>query len=32
MKNSMRWVMADCIYMEYVVRAAKLNNSAAAAA
>jgi len=24
MKNSMRWVMADCIYMEYVVRGAKL--------
>ena len=32
MKNSMRWVMADCIYMEYVVRGAKLNCNAAAAA
>ena len=32
MKNNMRWVMADCIYMEYVVRGAKLNSNAAAAA
>jgi hypothetical protein len=32
MKNSMRWVMADCIYMEYVIRGAKLHSSAAAAA
>jgi pyrroloquinoline quinone (PQQ) biosynthesis protein C len=31
MKNNMRRVMADCIYMEYIVRAAKLNASAAAA-
>jgi pyrroloquinoline-quinone synthase len=31
MKNNMRRVMADCIYMEYIVRAAKLNSNAAAA-
>ena len=32
MKNNMRRVMADCIYMEYVVRAVNLNSSSAAAA
>jgi hypothetical protein len=31
MKNNMRRVMADCIYMEYVVQGVKLNTNAAAA-
>jgi pyrroloquinoline-quinone synthase len=31
MKNNMRRAMADCIYMEYVVRAVKLDAKAAAA-
>jgi hypothetical protein len=31
MKNNMRRAMADCIYMEYVVRGTKLTKSAAAA-